>query len=102
MVARLSPIKACPRPWASSPRARGGGLPCTGGRGVAGLRGSSKAVVVSGHGRACHGGLWRPHAAFPDVASERAVLEGARPPLQPDRGALRPGRFVRGGERGAT
>lgn len=55
-------------------------------------------VVKRGHEAACHGWRWTPHAAFEDVASERAALERCIAVTQAATGARPLGFFCRGSE----
>ena len=45
------------------------------GRAVARLPGIARQIVDAGHEPACHGWLWRPHADYTNMESERADLQ---------------------------
>jgi peptidoglycan/xylan/chitin deacetylase (PgdA/CDA1 family) len=72
------------------------------GRAVDRLPGLAKAVVDHGHEPACHGWLWRPHADYTDVASERADLERCISTIQSVTGERPLGFFCRGSQSLAT
>lgn len=58
----------------------------------------ARAIVDAGHEAACHGWLWRPHADFIDLASERAALARATDAIATATGQRPLGFFCRGSE----
>ena len=58
----------------------------------------ARAIVDAGHEAACHGWLWRPHADFIDLTSERAALARATDAIATATGQRPLGFFCRGSE----
>jgi peptidoglycan/xylan/chitin deacetylase (PgdA/CDA1 family) len=68
------------------------------GRAVARSPQLARAIADAGHEAACHGWIWRPHADYTDMETERADLRRATDAIETATGQRPTGFFCRGSE----